>query len=62
MKIWCRPQLDHQGTNPCATFYYWQPSIAVSLENGTETAIVTPLAKNGSGLRTVSIDGMCFPR
>jgi len=45
-------------TGETVQLYYWPPSTATLVENGTETATLTPFAQDGSGVRTVSIDGM----
>lgn len=44
-------------TGNSVQLYYWPPSTATLVENGTETAMLTPFAQNHSGVRTVSIDG-----
>ena len=44
-------------TGETVQLYYWPPATATLVENGTETATLTPLARNNSSPRTVSIDG-----
>lgn len=44
-------------TGETVQLYYWPPATATVVENGTETATLTPLARNNSSPRTVSIDG-----
>lgn len=44
-------------TGETVQLYYWPPSTASLVENGTETATLTPFARNDSSPRTVSIDG-----
>lgn len=44
-------------TGESVQLYYWPPTTATLVENGTETATLTPSSQNGSFVRTVSIDG-----
>jgi len=44
-------------TGESVQLYYWPPTTATLVENGTETATLTPVAQNGSFIRTVSVDG-----
>jgi hypothetical protein len=44
-------------TGESVQLYYWPPATATLVENGTETATLTPFARNGSSIRTVAIDG-----
>jgi hypothetical protein len=44
-------------TGETVQLYYWPPATATLVENGTETATLTPLAQNNASPRTVSIDG-----
>jgi hypothetical protein len=44
-------------TGNSVQLYYWPPSTATLLENGTETATLTPLIQDGSAKRTVLVDG-----
>lgn len=44
-------------TGNSVQLYYWAPSTATLVENGTETAFLTPFSQHNSGVRTVSIDG-----
>lgn len=44
-------------TGNSVQLYYWPPSTAILVENGTETAFLTPFTGDDSGVRTVSIDG-----
>lgn len=44
-------------TGQSVQLYYWPPSTATLVEDGTKAATLTPFAPNGSSLRTVSIDG-----
>lgn len=44
-------------TGESVQLYYWPPTTATLVENGTETATLTPSSQNGSFLRTVLIDG-----
>jgi hypothetical protein len=46
-------------TGESVQLYYWPPSTASTLANGTATAAVTQMARNDSSPRTVSIDGEC---
>lgn len=44
-------------TGDTVQLYYWPPSTATLVEDGTKTATLTPFADNGSSIRTVSIEG-----
>ncbi|KAM0717518.1 hypothetical protein Q7P37_007370 [Cladosporium fusiforme] len=44
-------------TGETVQLYYWPPSTATLVEDGAETATLTPFARNDSSLRTVEIDG-----
>lgn len=44
-------------TGESVQLYYWPPSTATLVENGTETATLTPFTRNGTSLRTFSVDG-----
>lgn len=44
-------------TGESVQLYYWPPSTASLVENGTETATLTPFAANASGIRTALVDG-----
>ena len=49
-------------TGETVQLYYWPPTTATMVENGTETATLTPLANHNSSPRTVSIDGKPAPK
>jgi hypothetical protein len=44
-------------TGESVQLYYWPPSTATLVEDGSVTATLTPFAYNDSSIRTVSIDG-----
>jgi hypothetical protein len=44
-------------TGESVQLYYWPPSTATLVEDGSVTATLTPFAHNDSSIRTVSVDG-----